>query len=49
MDCLYALTAELKITVLIVCHDKELVREYAQDNSFVMQWINDEKIVIEQD
>jgi ABC-type lipoprotein export system ATPase subunit len=37
MDCLYELAAQLKVTILIICHDKELVQEYARGNSFVMK------------
>jgi ABC-type lipoprotein export system ATPase subunit len=37
MDCLYELAVQLKVTVLIICHDKELVQEYSRGNSFAMQ------------
>lgn len=37
MDCLYELAVQLKVTILIICHDKELVQEYSRGNSFVMQ------------
>ena len=37
MDCLHELARQLKVTVLIICHDKELVQEYSRGNSFVMK------------
>lgn len=37
MQCLYQLAAQLKVTMLIICHDKELVTQYVQGNSFVMR------------
>lgn len=37
MQCLNQLAEQLKVTMLIICHDKELVRAYAKDNSFCMR------------
>ena len=37
MQCLFQLAEQLKVTMLIICHDKELVKKYAQGNSFIIQ------------
>lgn len=47
MDNLSLLVEALKITVLIICHDKEIIQEYAQENSFVMRRDYSDRIVIE--
>lgn len=47
MQCLYQLAAELKVTMLIICHDKELVAQYAQGNSFVMRQLENGERVLE--
>ncbi|HEV2601805.1 MAG TPA: energy-coupling factor ABC transporter ATP-binding protein [Candidatus Babeliales bacterium] len=41
MRCLYQLAQELKVTMVVICHDKELVAEYAQGNSFIMEQSED--------
>ncbi len=41
MQCLYQLTQLLKITVLIICHDKELIDTYGKGKSFVMEKTED--------
>jgi ABC-type lipoprotein export system ATPase subunit len=37
MHCLYRLVDQLKITVLIICHDKELVAKYSHGRNFVLR------------
>lgn len=46
MQTLHRLAAELKITMLIICHDKELVQEYAQDTRLSMQLADDGQRVV---
>ncbi|MFI5333494.1 MAG: ATP-binding cassette domain-containing protein [Candidatus Babeliales bacterium] len=41
MRCLNQLAEQLKVTMLIICHDKELVRMYAHDRSFCMRQVED--------
>ncbi len=41
MQCLFQLAEQLKVTMLIICHDKELVKQYAQENNFVIQQLED--------
>jgi ABC-type lipoprotein export system ATPase subunit len=46
MQCLHQLAAQLKVTMLIICHDKELIESYAQGNSFSMRQLeNGERIL----
>jgi ABC-type lipoprotein export system ATPase subunit len=47
MQCLYQLAAQLKVTMLIICHDKELVEQYARGNSFIMQQLENGVRVLE--
>lgn len=47
MDCLYQLAARLGVTMLVICHDKELVAEYAGGNSFVIKQLENNERVIE--
>lgn len=37
IECLYKLSEQLQITMLIICHDKELVKKYSKGASFTMQ------------
>lgn len=36
MNCLFKLAELFKITILIICHDKELVKRYAHNKSFTI-------------
>lgn len=36
IECLQQLATELKVTMLFICHDKELVQAYAKENHFIM-------------
>ena len=47
MRCLYQLAEQLKVTMLIICHDKELVAQYAQGNSFIMRKLENGERVLE--
>jgi ABC-type lipoprotein export system ATPase subunit len=47
MQCLYQLATQLKVTMLIICHDKELVEQYAQKNRFIMQQRDNDERVLE--
>jgi len=47
MQCLYQLAERLKVTMLIICHDKELVAQYAQRKSFVMRQLENGERVLE--
>ena len=47
MQTLFQLAAELKVTMLIICHDKELVMQYAQENSFIMRQLENGERVLE--
>lgn len=37
MKCLHQLATQLKVTMLIICHDRELVGRYSQGNSVTMK------------
>jgi len=41
MQCLQHLACHLKVTMLIICHDKELVEMYAEGMSYVMECAQD--------
>jgi ABC-type lipoprotein export system ATPase subunit len=46
MQCLLQLAAELKVTMLVICHDKELVEQYARGNKKQMRQLeNGERVV----
>jgi ABC-type lipoprotein export system ATPase subunit len=45
MECLILLAQELKITLLIICHDKELMREYAKNTFIIRRLENNERII----
>jgi ABC-type lipoprotein export system ATPase subunit len=47
MRCLFQLAAQLKVTMLIICHDKELVAQYAQGNSVMMRQLENGERVLE--
>lgn len=47
MQCLFKLAQQLKMTMLIICHDKELVKQYAQGTSCIMRQVEDGTRVIE--
>lgn len=47
MRCLYQLAAQLKVTMLIICHDKELVEHYAQGSGFMMRQLENGERVLE--
>ena len=47
MKCLYELTAQLKVTMLIICHDKDLVKKYGQGTNFTMNMLeNGERLLL---
>jgi len=37
IECLQQLAVELKVTMLIICHDKELVKKYSDHNCYVLE------------
>lgn len=37
ITCLYALSKQLQVTMIIICHDKELIEKHAQGKSFIMK------------
>lgn len=37
IECLQQLAAELKVTMLIICHDRELVEKYATGKYYIME------------
>lgn len=46
MQCLHQLAVELKVTMLVICHDKELVEQYARGNKKQMRQLeNGERVV----
>jgi putative ABC transport system ATP-binding protein len=47
MQSLFQLAAQLRVTMLIICHDKELVAQYAKGNSFVMRQLENGERVLE--
>lgn len=48
IQCLFQLAAQLQVTMLIICHDKELIRRYAQENNFIIQQKEDGTRVIDE-
>lgn len=47
MRFLYQLAEQLKVTMLVICHDKELVAQYAQGRSFVIRELEHGERVLE--
>ena len=47
MKCLFKLAEELKVTMLIICHDKELVKQYEPKQSFIMRKMENNTRVID--
>ena len=47
MQCLFQLAEQLKVTMLIICHDKELVKQYAHGNSFIIRQLENGRRVID--
>lgn len=47
MKCLFKLAHDLKVTMLIICHDTELVNRYAPEHSFIMRAMQDGTRVID--
>ncbi len=47
IESLYVLAQQLQVTMLIICHDKELVKKYDQGTDFTMKMLeNGERIVL---
>ncbi len=48
MRCLYQLAVQLDVTILIICHDKELVEQYGQGHTFIMRQLENGTRVVEE-
>lgn len=46
IECLQKLAAQLHITMFAICHDKDLVKQYAQGNVFIMEKHDDEERIL---